>query len=183
MKTITFTLMLLAFAACGGGSATENPSGPFYSIESDFIPSGYMGDINNIVVSSNYRDDSSPDSTCTKVTYVPGDKGFGGVYWQYPANNWCKAPGKDLSGYSKFTFLVKGKNGNEDVQFRIGQDCGDSYTSPVVTVILSTSWKKITIPVPSNKLSNITGAFCWIVPAKSNSENVEFYLAHMRYEK
>ena len=155
-----------------------------YNIFDRFIPSGYMGDIKNIIIKKNYKEPSRPDSLCTKISYSPGEEGWGGIYWQYPANNWCKQKGIDLSkfGYTKATFWVKGEKGGEEVKFKVGHDCGDSFISEEITQHLSTKWSKITIDLNEADLSNITGAFCWVVDSKANDGTVVFYLDDVQFE-
>lgn len=155
-----------------------------YNIFDHFIASGYMGDIKNIIIRKNFKDSSRADSLCTKISYSTGDTGWGGVYWQYPANNWCKKKGKDLSkyGFSKVTFWVKGEKGGEEVKFKVGHDCGDSFVSEEITKILTTKWQKVTIDLQNADLSNITGAFCWVVDSKANEPNVVFYIDDVKFE-
>lgn len=146
-----------------------------------------MGDVNNIKLVKNYRDAKRPDLMCTKVSYTPGKLGWGGISWQYPANNWCVVPGKDFSaaGYSKITFWVRGETGREEVKFKSGQDCGDSYVTDEITKTLSKSWTKMTIDLKGMNLSNITGAFMWVLDAKANPGSlgaITFYLEDVQYE-
>lgn len=177
MILISFLLLLALFAH--NVQAAEP-----YNIFDQFIPSGYMGDTKNIIVKKNYKDSSQPDSLCTKISYSPGQEGWGGVYWQYPADNWCKKRGKNLSasGYTKATFWVKGERGGEEVKFRVGHDCGDSFVSEEITRRLNTKWEKVTINFEKADLSNITGAFCWVADSKTNEGNVVFYLKDAQFE-
>lgn len=178
-KIINIGFLLIIVTVC---NAQKNDS---YSILDNFISSGYMGDTKNIILKKNFQDSSRPDSLCTKITYSPGDNGFGGVYWQYPANNWCKQKGKDFSksGYKKITLYVKGGKGGEEVKFKAGQDCGDSFVSEELTKRLTKTWQKITIDIEGKDLSNITGAFCWVVDSKANDGVVTFYIDDVQFEK
>jgi hypothetical protein len=181
MKAITlmFGLLLTMFSAC------KTQTNKNYSILDHFIPSGYMGDINNIIIKKNFSDFTRPDSLCIKITYSPGDSGWGGVFWQYPADNWCKQKGKDLSklGYKKVTLYIKGENGGEEVKLKIGQDCGDSFVSDELTELLKKTWIKVTINIEGKDLSNLTGAFCWVVESKANNGVVTFYIDDVQFEK
>lgn len=179
MKTLFSILICFFMWQCSDAQQNHN-----YNIFDHYIASGYMGDIKNILLRKNYRDNSRPDSLCTKISYSPGQAGWAGVYWQYPANNWCKTKGKDFSksGFSKMTFWVKGERGGEEVKFKVGQDCGDSFVSDEITEHLKLSWEKITISLTNSDLSNITGAFCWIVDSKANNGIVIFYLDDVQFE-
>lgn len=145
-----------------------------------------MGD-QNIKLVKNLKDYSRPDSLCTKISFMPKKLDWGGISWQYPANNWCTMPGKNLSGkgFTKLTFWARGENGNEEVKFKMGQDCGDSYVSDEITQLLSAKWTKITINVAKKDLSNITGAFLWVIDSKANpqsSGSITFYLDDVQFE-
>jgi len=179
-KSLTSGILFVIISACNAQTAS------IYSVLDNFIPSGYMGDIKNIILKKNYVDNIRPDSLCTKITYSAGDSGWGGVYWQYPANNWCKQKGKDLSksGYTRITFYAKGENGREEVKFRVGQDCGDSFVSDELTKRLTRSWIRVTIDLEGKDLSNITGAFCCVVDSKANAdEAVTFYIDDVQFER
>lgn len=182
MKTnlLTLFLLMIFLTACNAQNISN------FNILDKFTSSGYMGDVRNIIVKKNYNDNGRPDSLCTKITYSAGDSGWGGVYWQYPANNWCQKKGMDFSksGYKRLTFYVKGANGGEEVKFKVGQDCGDSFVSDELVLRLTKSWNKSTIDLVGKDLSNITGAFCWIVDSKANTDGtVTFYIDDVQFEK
>jgi hypothetical protein len=181
-KQLFFTAILICGFICYVSAQSPSP----YNIQNGFSPSGYMGDIGNIRLVRNQTDTLRSDGLCTKITYSPGSQGWGGVYWQYPANNWCEKKGKDLSsfGYTKITFWVKGENGGEEVKFKSGHDCGDSYTTDEVTKILGKEWAKVTIDLKGKNLSNITGAFCWNVDSKGQPVTgaTTFYIDDVQYE-
>lgn len=179
MKNIAIVVLVFSLFTISS-SQTSEP----YNILNHYIPSGYMGDTENIIIKKNYTDESRPDSLCTKISYAPGDSGWGGVYWQYPANNWCTKKGKDFSnsGFTQTTFYVKGENGKEEVRFKVGQDCGDSFVSDETTQLLSKKWIKVSISLEEADLSNITGAFCWLVDSKANTGTVVFYIDDVQFE-
>ena len=181
MKTKSLTFCLLLVIISTSKAQTDNA----YSVLDNFISSGYMGDVKNIIVKKNYVDNARPDSLCIKITYSAGDNGWGGVYWQYPANNWCKQKGKDLSksDYKRITFYVKGEKGGEEVKFKAGHDCGDSFVSDELTKRLTKSWVNVTIDIEGKDLSNITGAFCWVVDSKANDGAVTFYIDDVQFER
>lgn len=180
LKKLVFVIILIS--GIFSYSFAQEPSP--YNILNGFIASGYMGDTGNIRIVKNQTDNSRDDGLCTKITYSPGNLGWGGVYWQYPANNWCQRNGKDFSnvGYTRITFWVKGENGGEEVKFRSGQDCGDSYTTDEITKILNREWTQIAIRLDGLDLSNVTGAFCWVVDSKANNGTVTFYIDDVQYE-
>jgi hypothetical protein len=130
--------------------------------------------------------------TCIQVTYrgaVPGGKGWAGVYWQSPVDNWGTVPGPaayDLRRATKLTFWVRGTTGNERVQFLAGGitgPYGDSLQPAVKTQVLtlSTSWQHITIPLAGMDLTHIIGAFGWVASTPDNPSGATFYLDDITY--
>ena len=56
-----------------------------------FIPSGWMGDSQDIVFNDVSMEDPHSGRTCIKIAYSPDASGgarWVGIYWQNPANNW-----------------------------------------------------------------------------------------------
>jgi acyl-CoA reductase-like NAD-dependent aldehyde dehydrogenase len=78
-------------------------------VDSLFIPSGYMGDgatagsiLQEINMSCLATRPVPAAGNCHKFTYTPvaiasGGLSWGGVYWQYPVNNWGASPGKKIA--------------------------------------------------------------------------------------
>jgi len=180
INILTLGLFFFIFSECYA------QSNKIYNVLDNFSSSGYMGDTLNIIVKKNYKDNARPDSLCTKITYSVGDIGWGGVFWQYPANNWCKKKGKDFSksGYLRITFYIKGEKGGEEVKFKTGQDCGDTFVSDELTKRLKKVWVKDTIDLEGKDLSNITGAFSFVVDSKANDDGaITFYIDDVQFEK
>src|SRR5258707_9476060 len=92
--------------------------------QSHYAPSGYMGD-SDLTMSGAYTKTPRGDGPCLRVNYkATGPKGWAGIYWQDPANNWGDVPGRagyDLRGATRINFWARGENGGERVhEFRIG---------------------------------------------------------------
>jgi hypothetical protein len=181
MKSIALTLSVLFIII----TSCKAQSDDNFSILDNFIPSGYMGDTSNIMLQKYHSDFARPDSTCAKIISTPGNLKWAGIYWQFPANNWCKQKGMDFSksGFKKITFYVKGEKGGEEVKFKSGHDCGDSYVTRELTIRLKRTWQKLTLDLTGKDLSNITGAFCWVVDSKANVGVVTFYIDDVQFEK
>jgi hypothetical protein len=195
MKTVAFILNFLLVTAFSYGPpkkhaiANRNVVGASviphstYNIFTNFIASGYMGDSGNIISKENWKDVQRPG--CMKFTYTPGSASWAGLAWQYPANNWCKQPGRNLSKskFTRLTFFAKGDKGGEQIKCKMGQDCGDSFVSDQLVVNLTGAWKQYVINVKGWNLSNITGAFSWVADANANSGTViTFYLDKVQLE-
>ena len=59
-----------------------------------FYPSGWMGDYGDIRINAKEMATPHTGTSCLKITYTAKGKqgaGWGGVYWQQPANNWGTA--------------------------------------------------------------------------------------------
>jgi hypothetical protein len=184
MKTPKTMLPLLASILLLSPGCSHKDSCPF-SVQNNFVASGYMGDNEKIQVVLNNDENCRTAKPCIRIEYTPGDKGFGGVYWQHPANNWCKEKGWDLSDstYSKITFWAKGKTGKEIIKFKAGQTCGDSFVTNDQDESLTTQWTQYTIDIKGQNLSIITGGFAFIVDSHQNSgASTVFYLDDIKYE-
>ncbi|MEO1334505.1 MAG: hypothetical protein AAFV29_02640, partial [Myxococcota bacterium] len=81
----------------GEGDSGEPPRETLpFVVDSKYVPSGFMGDGEDGFVQNNDTAVCEPRlsegrGTCYHFTYrapATASKGFGGVYWQYPANNW-----------------------------------------------------------------------------------------------
>jgi len=123
-----------------------------------FIPSGWMGDWGDIQYDANFMIDPHGGISCTKVVYSGNcSQGYGwaGIYWQYPENNWGDKGGAyDLRGATKLTFWVRGQNGGEKVEIKVGginrfpyhnpykpfQDSFELLSTGIVT--LDSTWNK-----------------------------------------
>lgn len=164
------------------------------SRQNHYIPSGWMGDYGDIKLNEQFLENPHSGTTCMQFVYTAKraqGKGWAGVYWQYPANNWgTKKGGFDLTGMTKLTFWVRGAKGNEIIQKikvgGIGMDQGvpyqDSSTAEIGPIELTDTWKQYTINLAGKDLSYISGGFCWVTTADLNPEGATFYLDDIKYE-
>lgn len=155
-----------------------------------YIPSGYMGDYNDISCNDGYIDDTHSGATSIKITYRPNvSQGarWAGIYWQSPANNWGdRKGGYDLTGATKLTFYAKGEKGGERIEeVKMGGISGaypDSDFASIGPVILTKEWKQYEIDLADKDLSYISGGFCWSINLDVNPDGCVFYLDDIRYE-
>lgn len=156
---------------------------------SHFSPSGYMGD-SDLAMSGAYTTTRHGQGPCLRIIYKGGgSKGWAGVYWQDPANNWGDVPGKagfDLRGATKLTFWARGENGGEKIhEFRIGGIVGqypDSDVAMISSVRLSNDWKQYSIDLSKKDLRHIIGGFGFFVNKFENPDGIVFYLDDIVYE-
>lgn len=155
-----------------------------------YAPSGYMGDSDLTMSGAYIQTPNGSQGPCLRVYYkATGPKGWAGIYWQDPANNWGDVPGKagyDLHGAQKLTFWARGENGGERVhEFRIGGIVGqypDSDVASLSNVKLSRDWKKYSIDLRKRDLRHIIGGFCFLVLKAENGGGATFYIDDIMYE-
>lgn len=84
-----------------------------------YVPSGYMGDSDLVLSATTLKADDKED-VCLKVNYRgTGPKGWAGLYWQDPANNWGERPGRagyDLRGAARLSFRARGSGRGESAK-------------------------------------------------------------------
>jgi len=162
--------------------------------ENHYIPSGWMGDYSDIKLNDQSMDNPHSGTTSMQFTYSAKrsqDKGWAGVYWQNPANNWgSKKGGFDLTGMTKLTFWARGAKGGEIIQkFKVGgigiqpkatyPDSADVESGPIE---LTDTWKEYTINLVGRDLSYISGGFGWVTTSDLNPDGCVFYLDDIKFE-
>jgi hypothetical protein len=201
----TLAFLILATVAAAPGLYAQSKKGPPakdaatpstalkvpVDVARSFVPSGYMGDgeLGNQyarvtpVAGAMCRSGNVP---CIKVSYQRGSKGWAGVYWLHPANNWGTSPGRQIEGAEKITFWAAGEKGGEIVEFKAGgildKPHSDSFEVTLGSVALSKEWKQYEIPLAGQSLKNVVGAFAWVATADANPKGLTFYLDAIRYE-
>lgn len=191
-----FTVLAAALAAfIARGEKSVEPTTfkepEVQTIDSDFFPSGWMGDGEDgseyIQFTRETIDIAGKKRVAIKINYTPGPKGWAGLYWLYPENNWGKEPGRDLTGIKQITFLAKGIEGTEIVEFKSGGvqgEHGDTFEYTLGKKLLSNEWKEFSIDLTGRDLSNVVGPFAWICAASDNTNNeTSFYIAEINLER
>jgi len=170
-------------------SQPTEESVPPYDVMTDFVPSGWMGDINSITLDTNAMTNPHSGESSIKIVYSPtGSKGWAGIYWQYPENNWGDQKGGiDLSNYSKVTFWARGENGGERAEFKVG-GIGGKYSDsiqPAVSsgvITLSKDWQQYIINLNGKDLSHVIGGFVWVTNKESNPKGATIYIDDIQFE-
>jgi hypothetical protein len=193
-KAITFYLDDIQYDATPG-QAQSVPHGdpaqlPFTLYQDDmtsvpYVWSGWMGDTASIAMDEKCDDNPHSGKVCMKCEFK-ADKGFGGIVWQSPANDWGDKPGGyDLTGAKKLTFWARGETGEEVVSFSLGllgkdKKHHDSDSAKLADQKLSKDWTQYTIDLTGKDLTDIKTGFCWVVGSKGKP--VTFYLDDIKYE-
>ena len=158
-----------------------------------FIPSGWMGDINDIKFNDQAIEEFAAGATSIKITYTAKksrNQGWAGIYWQHPPNNWGdKRGGYDLSKYSKLSFWVKGNVGGEVIDKIFfggitGQtEEGDSDEASISPVEVTKEWQKFEIDLEGLDMSHVIGGFGLAANADANPDGFIIFIDEIMYEK
>ncbi len=161
-----------------------------FDLETQFYPSGWMGDGEFGTRYLSFRHEASivdgKDVTVIRIEYRQGPKGYAGIYWQYPDGNWGKKPGKSLVGAKRISFYAKGGHGGEIVEFKSGGITGyqyqDSFEKSLGKQRLSNTWTRYVIDLSREDLSSVIGAFAWVAAGSDNSGHIITYITNLMVE-
>ena len=158
-----------------------------------FVPSGWMGDQAAIKLDRDCTVNPHSGKNCICISYTPElskNNRWSGVYWQFPLNNWGKYPGyKMKTGAKALNFWARGENGGEKSEFKVGgifdskfpfHDSFGPKSTDVVT--LSKEWKRYSISLKGENLSNIIGGFCWVTNTYDNPSSCRIYIDDVKIE-
>jgi len=175
-------------------SLNESCFDPFYvyenfmSTKNHYAPSGWMGDVASLELDQACSTETYAGKTCMKLVYKQnGLKGWAGIYWQHPVNNWGDVKGGyDITGATKLNFWAKGAQGYEVIsEVKMGGISGkfsDSDVAWLKKIKLSNSWKKYTIDLSKSDLSSISGGFCIVFSKEDNPKGCTVFLDEIKYE-
>jgi hypothetical protein len=174
-----------------------------FVVDTVFVSSGFMGDgemqgaiavlpakTGDSTDCNGMRGNTAAAGSCHVVTYAPpasGGKGWGGVYWQFPANNWGTKPGYDLpTGAKQVAFSAKGLKGGEKVTFLAGGiiGAGNPYSDSVkamTTVTLTTDWAPYTIDLSGQSYTQVIGGFGWTMAAADVGTSGGFFVDDIQW--
>jgi len=150
-----------------------------------YFPYGWMGSVDDIELDECWESAVLKGNSCIKFTYR-GKRGWAGVAWQDPANNWGDMPGGyDLTGAKKLTFWARGEKGGEVVEFKVGllevsKRYNDTAKVALGKVHLKRRWDQYEIPLGGQNMSQIICAFVWVV--EGNGRPITFYLDEIQFE-
>ena len=150
-----------------------------------FVPSGWMGATDAIESDDSWTENPHSGESCIKCVFSD-PKGWGGIVWQNPANNWGEDDGGvDLTGAKKLSFWVRGDRGGEVVEIKAGlisknKPFWDTAKISFGKIKLTKAWKQYEMPLQGRDMSRIITGFCWT--AKGLPEPVTFYLDDIIYE-
>ncbi|HEX9297602.1 MAG TPA: hypothetical protein VF881_17290 [Polyangiaceae bacterium] len=179
----------------GTGGGNDTPAALPFAVDSAFVASGFMGD--GSTAGAIVQDDngmcaaSRPAGAvghCHKFTYTPLMGGsWGGVYWQYPVNNWGDQPGKRIAaGATSVKFSAVGGAGGEVVTFLVGGMMGKANQDTLTLKIpqtLGTTAMEYSIDLSGQTYDAVLGAFGWTAEAPMGSTApIVFTVDNIRWE-
>jgi hypothetical protein len=150
-----------------------------------YVPSGWMGNFKCILLDDGCRTQPHSGATCLRFEYQAA-RGWSGVVWQDPVDDWGRAPGGwNLTGAKRLVFWARGDEGGEVVSFRFGvlgadKRFYDTDTGSLDAVPLTPTWKEYSIDVSGKDLSCIKTGFAWLIVGQGRP--VVFYLDDIRFE-
>ncbi|MDP8289912.1 MAG: hypothetical protein P9M02_02955 [Candidatus Susulua stagnicola] len=162
-----------------------------------FIPSGFMGDHNDIKFNDQATNEMATGATSIKITYTAkanqGNK-WAGIYWQSAQNNWGnRESGYDLSNYNKLVFKAKGAVGGEVItEINVGGITTNLFTGKPVAfpdssevksgpIRLTNKWQEYSINLVEKDLSYINGGLAIIFGTAQAEEEQTIYIDDIRY--
>lgn len=153
------------------------------TVAGEFVPSGWMGDTTAIKLVTDDTNSPRAGNQCIRCEFDA--KGWGGVVWQSPENDWGDKPGGvNLQGAKELMFWARGERGGETVKFGfglIGKDKPYFDTAKKEQEFqLTADWKPYSISLEGLDLTRIKTGFSWVVA--DPSQPVKFYLDSIRYK-
>ncbi|MCF7874678.1 MAG: hypothetical protein K9L87_05100 [Candidatus Omnitrophica bacterium] len=167
------------------------------SPKNHFIPSGWMGDTNDLAFNDQATEEALSGGTSIKLTYDPEKgkgQGWAGIYWQSAQNNWgTRDSGYDLSQYNKLVFSAKGAEGGEVITgVKVGGlttigSTGEPVPYPDTTntesgpIRVTDSWQEYQVNLADQDLSYINGGLAIIFNSDQAGEEQSIYIDDIRY--
>jgi len=92
--------------------------------------------------------------------------------------------GRDLSGFDALTFWAKASQAGTINEIGFGQDFGENkFLVTLPNLLLSTNWKKYTIPIPDASKLTIEKGMFWYAEGPENEVGYTFWIDELKYEK
>jgi hypothetical protein len=191
MKSLALLLLL---PACGVTPA-EPPSEPLalpLVVSDHYSPDGFFGDGEtrgrvNLLRSCPSRAPGA-QGDCYTITYLPGIKGYAGIFWQHPHNNWGDRAGHHVApGATRITFAARGPAG-QTISAGAGQMDSkprfDRFRLEDLSVALGDQWTTHALPLGDASYEGpdgVIGAFLISIKAGDRLEAITFFLDDIRW--
>jgi len=206
MRKTLITMICWAFlCSIAVNGFSQEPGADFYiytdknSPLNHFVPSGWMGDSDDIRFNDQATDEAATGATSIRITYTAkasqGNK-WAGIYWQSAQNNWgAEKSGYDLSNFNKLVFQAKGAQGGEVITIvkvggiTLNAAAGepvlfpDSLSVESGPIRLTNEWQEYSINLVDKDLSYVNGGLAIIFNIDHAGGEQTIYLDDIRYTK
>lgn len=157
---------------------TDIPIPPFV-LTDQYVMSGYMG-AGTITEGTCTQRGGMQRGTCIEVQWGGSAAGWGGAYFQYPANNWGAAMGYLIpQGFTQVSLYAWGAAGGENVEFKAGISSADGFELTGGEQTLTTTPQRFTIDISSAAYVHVAGGLAWFA---IGTDPITFYLDDIVYE-
>jgi len=128
--------------------------------------------------------------SCLRFTYRPGAV-YAGMYWVPWACPEGDLGDRDcgidlLAGEAtrirRVTFHARGERGGEALEFKFGFDDSPATAVRRAKVVLTTEWRRYTLPLEGVDLHDVIGLFGWFGADVDHHEEMSFYLDDVVFE-
>jgi hypothetical protein len=191
-------IVLAAIAAAGCVSPAEPPAEPLpvpFAVSDYYSPDGFFGDgeTRGLVELTKTCPERVPGAQgdCYTVTYRPGVQRYGGVFWQYPHNNWGYWPGHQIApGATRIQFRARGARGGEGLTAGAGQTNtpnahNDAFKLEGSTFALTDRWTAHEVPFRGANYvagsSGVIGAFLVTLVAPDDDRPTTVHVDDIRW--
>jgi hypothetical protein len=187
MKRILLPALAVLAISCGNGAGGDAPATLPLAADALFADSGYMGDGANpgAIVDAQTCPvrAGNRQGKCHQFTYTPGSVGWGGIYWQFPANNWGTQTGQVIpAGAQSISFWAWGAHGGETITFFAGLQPYDGFYVASVPIALTTTPTQYTLNLSKVTYGKVIGGFGWSEQAQGNVAST-FYVDDIEWTK
>jgi len=173
----------------GGTTVTTGGSiGLPFAVDNHFAPSGYMGDgITGGLVDSPDCDQRAGEAwgSCHRVAWTPGSKGWAGIYWQYPENNWGEEAGMPIQeGATRVRLWAWSEVDGVNLEVFVGGMGGtfaDTFNANA-NASLSSTPTEISIDLSSATYTSVIGGFGFSLGGASSEDTVVVYIDDIAWE-
>ncbi len=150
-----------------------------------WTPSGVMGNSKSLTIEDDWTENVHEGAQAIRVHYS-SRRGWAGVAWQNPPNNWGEADGGfDLTGATALEFWVRGETGKEKVSFGVGllddkTDYPDSVIVKTQPIELGSEWRLLRIPFQQgDDLSSLKVGF--VITIQGQRKPITFFMDSIRF--
>jgi len=154
---------------------------------SNYMPAEAANDIH---IDTDCRDNPKTGSSCVRIEVSLAQSSWAGVAVASSPNYWGETPGPgfNLVNAKKLAFWVRGNQGGERVQFKMGiagdKPCGDScQTNETDWIELTHDWQLVEMPLQGD-LSRIITPFVFVVDDDHNDRDkpIVFFIDGIQYK-